>query len=66
MANKHYVTKNQAAKMLGIGAKGIVKVCEKNGIKLHVIPYHRITFYRRDAIERLVKAAGMYPVGRGN
>ena len=59
MAKTHLMSRNEAAKSLGVTQRAIDAICKKNGIERHQIPNHPRYFFKREAIENLIKASGM-------
>lgn len=59
MAKTHLMSRNEAARALGVTQRAIDSICKKNGIERHQIPNHPRYFFKREAIENLIKASGM-------
>jgi hypothetical protein len=59
MAKTHFMSRNEAAKALSVTQRAVDAICRKNGIERHQIPNHPRYFFKREAIENLVKASGM-------
>lgn len=61
MAKTLFMSRNEAARTLNVTQRAVDAICRKNGIERHQIPNHPRYFYRRDAIDNLIKSSGMAP-----
>jgi hypothetical protein len=49
-----FISRREAANILGVSNNVVTRVLEKNGVKVHRIPNHNRFWYLRKEIEQLV------------
>jgi excisionase family DNA binding protein len=51
-----FMSIRQAAMRLGVARVTIPKIAERNGLKVHKLPGHSLSYLRRSEVERLARS----------